>query len=126
MSAIFKFLVVFALAILGMVAVPKHACRLSSSLLFIVLAAVCLVLVPLIAARSKKSWVTWVLSVAAPFVTGATMFFYVEVLHWEHFPKWLLDDDSPKLAAPNAGIASQLTIVYRWPGAGEPGRSTKP
>jgi hypothetical protein len=28
-----------------------------------------------------------------------------------------------KLAAPNAGIASQLTIEHRWPGIGEPDRS---
>jgi hypothetical protein len=28
-----------------------------------------------------------------------------------------------KPAAPNAGIASQLTIGDRWPGVGEPGRS---
>ena len=25
-------------------------------------------------------------------------------------------------AAPNAGIASQLTIEHHWPGVGEPGR----
>jgi len=28
-----------------------------------------------------------------------------------------------KPAAPNAGIASWLTIGYRWPGVGEPERS---
>jgi hypothetical protein len=27
-----------------------------------------------------------------------------------------------KPAAPNAGIAAQLTIGHRWPGVGEPGR----
>jgi hypothetical protein len=27
-----------------------------------------------------------------------------------------------KPAAPNAGIASQLTVEHHWPGVGEPGR----
>jgi hypothetical protein len=31
---------------------------------------------------------------------------------------------SNKPPAPNAGIASRLTIEYHWPGVGEPGRWT--
>jgi hypothetical protein len=36
---------------------------------------------------------------------------------WSMRPK-----SANKPAAPNAGIASQLTIEHRWPGVGEPER----
>jgi hypothetical protein len=36
-----------------------------------------------------------------------------------------LTDMVQQSAAPNAGIAFELTIEHRWPGVGEPGRSTK-
>jgi hypothetical protein len=123
MSPVFKFATVFALAILGMTFAPRHACHLSSPLLFALVVAVSLVVVPFVASRSKKSWVTWTLGAAAPFIGFAALFFYVEVLHWQHFPKLLLHDGTPnKPAAPNAGIASRLTIDHHWPGVGEPER----
>ena len=41
-------------------------------------------------------------------------------------PLKTLNDTAPNHpAAPNAGIASQLTIKHQWPGVGEPGRVKK-
>ena len=38
----------------------------------------------------------------------------------------VMDKKTPnKPAAPNAGIASRLTIGHHWPGVGEPERSLK-
>jgi hypothetical protein len=47
----------------------------------------------------------WVLSAAAPFIGFAVMSFYIEVLHWEHFPKWLLRDETPKQASPESRVS---------------------
>jgi hypothetical protein len=123
MSPVFKFAAVFALGIVGMSLAPRHACRLSSAPLFGLVVVGCLVAIPLSAARTKKALVAWTIGVAAPFIAFAAVLFYIEVLHWDRFPKWLLHDGTPnKPAAGNAGIAPQLAIGYYWPGVPEPGR----
>jgi hypothetical protein len=96
MSPVLKFAAVFALGVFGFVFVPRHACHLSSPALFSVFVIISLVLVPLFAAWSKKPRVSWMLAFASPFITFGLMTFYVDVLHWEHFPKWLLRDGAPK------------------------------
>ena len=71
---------------------PRHACRLSSPLLEVLTVVACLIVVPFIASRTKKNWITWTLGAAAPLIGLGVVFLYLEVLHWQHFPKWLLRD----------------------------------
>jgi hypothetical protein len=71
MSPVFKFAAVFVLGLSGLLLAPKHACRLSSPMLLAVTMLVCLVAVPVIAARTKKAWIALTIAVAAPFISFA-------------------------------------------------------
>ena len=115
MSPLLKFAIVFMLGLAGIFLAPRHACHLSSPVLFTCTLLFSLVAVPLCGARAKKSWVTWSAAAAAPFVAFALMFFYMEVLHWEGFPKWLLRDGGPNRVAGGIAPPSSHTTVHAGP-----------
>ena len=93
MSRIVKFALAFILAVGGAALAPAHACRLSSTPLLISVAIVCFILLPVVACRASRPKVAWAITLAAPVVTFGAMLFYLDVLHWEQFPSWLLDKE---------------------------------
>lgn len=99
MSPVFRFATAFVLGILGMTFTPHHACHLSSPFLLALLVVLCLVVLPLVASRTRKLWLVWTISAAAPFVGFAALFFYGQVLHWQHFPSWLMQEEAPRRSA---------------------------
>lgn len=90
MSRIVKFGIVFVFVIAGVSHGPRHACNLSSPVMMVLCLGAALVAYPLLASRSHKNWLFWTMAAIAPFVGIGFLFFYLEVLHWEHLPGWLV------------------------------------
>jgi hypothetical protein len=51
----------------------------------------CFVTIPLVAAFVSKRRLGWVIVGVTPFVTIGACFFYMEILHWDGLPRWLID-----------------------------------
>lgn len=90
MTPIVRCALTFGLAILAAMFAPRHACHLSSVLLMIPIVLICFVLLPVLAYFAQRPRFMWPIIVASPVLTYFAMEFYMEVLHWEHFPAWLL------------------------------------
>jgi len=101
----------FGLALVGAALAPSHACKLASPTLLILIILACFVLLPLLAFRAKSPAKSWTIAVLAPVLSLAACWLYVEVLHWQSFPAWLLSKPSraikrspnPEPAAVGAG-----------------------
>jgi hypothetical protein len=98
-------------AFIGLHFAPKHSCRLCSSVLMALLFFTCFVLLPILAFRAKSSTRAFAFALLAPVVTLILCLFYLEVLHWNRFPKWLLDKRSEQSSIPNlqSAIYNPLT-----------------
>jgi hypothetical protein len=94
MFRLWRLLAAIGLVLAASTLIPRHACRLSSPPLALLLTCFCLILLPVLAWAVKKPRLGWSIVCAAPFITFGLGIFYVQVLHWETFPRSLLNLES--------------------------------